>query len=270
MNEKLRIVDPFTVIAFYGLRYDQGATRQHYELVVDWFDKQGCPPDRARLQGSDFSGKCISYRNAAKQLEKHGFENLDVLGLFTMKPNWKVMMGDDVLTALWDSAHSYATLEISASVAALSDSSVSHYAKRCAEIWRPDYGIAYTMEKNKGPGLYSLGVNYGGRTPFAVGKEAEELSRVSKWGHTWAPARIYQKGLLRDVYEWNFLNRLQAEFEVLGTTLKDWISRDQGHGEISKFNDRLWLWKVDKEDIPALRDTLRATDIIPDLKPGRS
>ena len=73
---------------------------------------------------------------------------------------------------------------------------------------------------------------------------------------------LYRKGLLRDVYLYNFLTEPQLSRFVAGGTLQQWIQQDTSRGQFAAFHGNVWLWSVDGLAIPELREILRREGVI--------
>ena len=64
------------------------------------------------------------------------------------------------------------------------------------------------------------------------------------------------RGILRDVYPWNFLTAPQLESKVKKETLADWIQRRKWRGRLEQVDDRITLWDVQEKYIPKIRSVL--------------
>jgi hypothetical protein len=100
-----------------------------------------------------------------------------------------------------------------------------------------------------------MGVNFGNDVP--TGEVYEVARSVSRWCDMGMVKQVYQAGLLRDVYLWNFLNSAQLSTLIGGVPLKEWIPQAAGRGKISPFNGGLVFWEVDEADLGQVRTELQ-------------
>ena len=57
-------------------------------------------------------------------------------------------------------------------------------------------------------------------------QEKPEGDRIDKWRTVGIEEHCYEKGLLRDVYPWNFFTDLQLSRQIGGLCLRQWIEQD--------------------------------------------
>src|SRR5437763_168555 len=76
----------------------------------------------------------------------------------------------------------------------------------------PEYGIGYARPAPLGPTWYAIGICQG--FPISLTKaEYEQKLTISRWANAMR-ARVWQRGVLRDVYPWNFLTQPQLSASV--------------------------------------------------------
>ncbi|MEN9224661.1 MAG: hypothetical protein Q6M54_04235, partial [Thermostichus sp. DRC_bins_24] len=114
----------------------------------------------------------------------------------------------------------------------------------------PDYGICYVHYRPK-----QLVID----TRQASNAKGEERERLYKWDDYAIEHALYNQGQLRDIYPFNFLNSSQLEMPVDGIPLSDWIQQDPSRGSLEPMNERLTLWRVEEQNIPAIREVLWQT-----------
>ena len=86
--------------------------------------------------------------------------------------------------------------------------------------------------------------------------DTPEGDRMAAWGMTGRDERVYDKGLLRDVYPWSFLTASQFAAPIDGVPLWKWIEQDARRGTISEFMPGTMLWEVPDDRIADVRFAL--------------
>ena len=152
------------------------------------------------------------------------------------------------------------TLWRRSSVATLSATSLLPIASEVARLLKPIYGIGYTRSHRLDAGFYAIGLNLdpGDLTP----EERKEQEWIGTWGETLFEDQVYRKGILRDVYPWNFLTRPHLKKKVDGVPLEQWIRQSSRRGKLGEFSKGMSLWEVGEKQIPAVRKTLRQAGLI--------
>ena len=79
-------------------------------------------------------------------------------------------------------------------------------------------------------------------------------------------ARIWKKGILRDVYPWNFLTQTQLSRKVNALPLQYWVEQDPTRGRIVAVCEGMSLWELDPASLPAVRQSLSEAGIIFDWR----
>ncbi len=146
-----------------------------------------------------------------------------------------------------------AVLVARSSIATLTPTSMLPVARILAQSLKPNYGIGYNREHRLGPDFYAGGICMGlGYTE----SEEEEKMNISFWSDAVAD-HIWRKGVLRDVYPWNFLTKPHLAKQIHGIPLKKWIRQSIGRGTVDVLCKGINLWKVPEVDIPSVRSALR-------------
>src|SRR5262249_34024626 len=113
--------------------------------------------------------------------------------------------------------------------------------------------------------LYVIGINMeyyaNGHFQQAVEND-DEAGRIAEWSLTGMPDQVYRKGILRDVYRWNFLTPPQLKRRIGKTTLERWTRADARRGTLGAFEGNMVLWEVNKRSIPGVRKALRQAGAI--------
>lgn len=265
MNTQTRtIVDPYSAVAFYGFDRSVQSRQAFYELSVEWFQEKGVTPDVAYLQGAGFSGKTIRFTSAQSQLRRKGYENLEGFSLVAMTPGGEDVVRDAVLTAEWGVRSQTACIEASAAVTSLADPALYDLAKRAVLALSPAYGIGFTMAHDRGPGFYCLGLIYAIGVISETPEAEEHARRIEAWENVAMLQELYRKGILRDVYPWNFLTESHVARRVERQPLLKWINKDPKRGTIAEFVDGVWLWEVEDDHLDEVRTVVSRAGLVLD------
>ncbi len=253
---------PYTVAAFYGFEIGAAQVAEWYETVLQWFDKNGCPPERIGVHGEGFSGKLVSFVGPNARLRKSGFERIDSIEIQSKPPDDAPKAVDGRMSADLSMRSNYAVVCADSSI--VSFETIFDVVHPIVKYLKPCYGICYQRERRLGPSFYALGINYGTHHIFS-GPIYEEGVRISSWINGMSQ-QVYRQGLLRDVYLYNFLTHAQLSRSVEGSSLQKWIQSNPGHGTLTRFEGEVWLWCVEEDQISELRDVLRTQGAIFNLK----
>jgi hypothetical protein len=266
-NTKL-ISQECSVVAFYGIDPSAKSAAAFYHTVIEWFKSLGCPPDKAGIRGPGHSGKLGSFSRADAKLKKAGFEGVKSMEVLCSTP--QALTGNDYfLTADWSVEYSYALVAARSSLATLSPPSMLPVTQTLAQVLKPEYGIGYTRLHRHGPAMYAIGICQGlGLGGYGVDlndAEREDADSISRWGDAMA-VQVWQKGILRDVYPWNFLTSSHLTKQIAGVPLEQWVRQDARRGTLSPLGDGVSLWEVTEANISDVRRLLRQSGIIFDWK----
>lgn len=136
-------------------------------------------------------------------------------------------------------------------------------AQTIADLLKPDYGIGYRREYRFGPGFYAWGIpQVPDSVPLFDPEREKEDELISKWGQIGLDEKVYLRGLLRDVYPWNFVTQPQLTAKVGRLTLQQWIQKTPERGQLSPLTDEMMLWSVEAQHIPTLRQQLWEAGVI--------
>src|SRR5262249_46565870 len=94
----------------------------------------------------------------------------------------------------------------------------------------------------------------------------ESLEQIVQWGKMAMPKELYRKGLIRDIYPWNFLNKAQRSAPVEGATLEEWINADRSRGKIGPAPCDLSVWGIEPNRIDEIRPVLKQNKVIFDYR----
>jgi len=233
---------------FYGIEVSPKAAEKSFQLTVKWFGDLKYPPNKIAIKGSGHSGKVISFNRGRSRLLKTGFDQVSAMEISTLAEDGVYTSFDHIIEV----AFGYSKLSISASTQLTSLSLEAIYSTIHSLIvdFKPEYGVGYVLYRGAKGGLHYL--------PKPE-EDPEEWTRLQKWDHYGIKESHHKQGEIRDVYPFNFLNSSQLQMPVEGVSLSDWIQQDPQRGTLEPVDERLTLWKVPEESIPAIRDILWKT-----------
>ena len=190
--------------------------------MVKWFGELGHPPDKAGY-GPRICAQLGSFDRFNAKLAKKGFRKVTGLTLVATTPRAQIWSDDYYVTASYMGEDDELTADVVArsSVATLSATSLLPVARELAAILKPAYGIGYTRAHRLDPEFYAIGMNVD-RDDLTPDELAEQ-DWIGTWGETLFTDQVYRKGILRDVYRWNFLTRPHLKKKVGGVPLDRWI-----------------------------------------------
>jgi hypothetical protein len=256
------ISDECSALAFYGIRPSPQAAEAFYHAMVKWFGELGHPPDKAGVTAPGFGTQLGSFDRFDARLRKRGFRKVTGVTLIATTPRARIWSDDYYVTASYMGEDDELTADVVArsSLATLSAASLLPVARELAAILKPVYGIGYTRAHELDPESYAIGllVDRGELTGDALREEAE----IAAWSETLFTDQVYRKGILRDVYRWNFLTRPHLKKKVAGVPLERWIGQNARRGKLREFGRGMSLWEVAEKQIPAVRRALRGAGLI--------
>ncbi len=247
MSEK--ITDECSALAFYDVGVTAASVGAFLETVQDWFGRCGFAPTHMGVCGRGFSRKLVSVKAAASRLERLGLETVTDVEVVSALPGAVVIGRDYALSALLSSRLGHLSIVARSGIADLGSATFRDLAQQLVAIAAPAYGIGYRRPHALGPDLYAAGVCHGldrGEADYV------EALNASFWTDA-RRQRVWEAGLLRDVYEWNFLSEDQLSAQVDGRELRAWIDADTGRGRLGPAVGALTLWEVQ----PAALDPIR-------------
>jgi hypothetical protein len=256
------ISDKCSALAFYGIRPSAQAAEAFYHAMVKWFGELGYPPDKGGVTAPGFGTQLGSFQRLNASLAKKGFRKVTSVELVATTPGAEYWSSDCYVSASYvgDDETLMAYIVARSSVATLSATSLLPVAGEVARLLKPVYGIGYTRSHRLGPGFYAIGLNYD--PDDLTEDELEEQEWIGTWGETLFEDQVYRKGILRDVYRWNFLTRPHLKKKVGGVPLEQWIRQSSRRGRLGEFCKGMSLWEVSEKQITPVRKTLRRAGLI--------
>lgn len=260
------VSDERLVLGFYGVDASPKASEGFFRTSIQWFNELGYPPDKLGVGGEGHSGKVGDYRRSKAKLDKSGFSGVKDFSIYASKPNANVPGMEYFVSASFSHAGDdggYAVVAVPSSLAAELD--WLPVAQKVVQSVRPAYGIGFKRELRLGPVMFALGVCQGLGVGL-TGEAYEEARNISRWCDMGMMKQVYRKGLLRDVYPWNFLTGPQLAKPVGGVPLERWIQQSAERGKVDPLCDGVSLWEVAEAHLPAVRRALHQAGVIFDWR----
>lgn len=254
-----------SAVAFYGLVTSDDSLVRFYERLREWFMDMRIGVDLLGVRGVGHAGRPVSFEHASASLQSAGFHAVDDLTMFSLLPHAKIPVDDFVALATISRVDQYALWTIRSSLVSLSRDEMLPLVRKVAEAVRPAYGIGYRRAHRFGPAMFAIGITQGLGLGL-MGDAFEEARAISRWGDMGMVRRVWENGVLRGVYPWNFLSPLQLAAKIEGQSLRTWIERDSAHGTLEPLTEGIWLWETPDDCIATVRNALQAAGRIFDWR----
>lgn len=243
-----------SVVALYALNVRPESIESVYNHVLAWMSRFRCKPD---LMGTDHDkGKLLRFRNSEKKMLAAGFGSLSHFSVISLREDVENELQGEKSHIVYrvDPRQSRLLIDFESGIVEIGSADFISLAREACNLANPTYGIGYRRKFGLGPMWYALNMSYGP-------EEYEEELRISHWGEA-LRFDLCNCGLLRDIYPWSFLTSPQLNRGVGDLSLQQWIEKDSHRGKLSPLTDRVTLWEVRREYIPAVREALFRADVI--------
>ena len=250
-----------SVVSLYGFNCGPGVLSEASSVALEWFRSLEVTPEKMGFGGNDVSVGVASYGRRMKKLEQMGFQGVQDISVFSLHEGGSIPLAD--WKVCWEMDCRYggcATIGAWVGVARLEDERSVECTEALVRLLRPTYGIGFYRELRFGPTLYAAGLAQNLPT---YGETKAENHRINEWGRSGRGSRVYDRGVLRDVYPLNLLNGAQLDRKVGKKRLETWIQSSGEHGVLSEMAG-MALWKVEESSIPSIRETLSKSGLIYD------
>lgn len=248
-----------SALAFYWKGTGEPRVAGFYQVVVGWLKNIGHPPTRIGVDRKGVSGKIVNFADMEARLKTGGFADITGIELYAMDsdetPKW-----DYLTKCSYSQSESYAVVAARSSLATLSQASMFPLAQSMIRELKPEYGIGYTRLLNEGPDLYAVGIGVGDGLGQSE-SEREEALRRARWSDAMSE-HLWDQGLLRDVYPWNFLTQPHLSRAVKELTLQQWITQEPERGTLQQVGEGVLMWNVPLARIADIRKELQDNDVI--------
>jgi hypothetical protein len=276
-------------LALYGIESGVERMRSFHETVTAWLRGIGLSPDQVLIgrpgQG-DIAGD-LSYVTSA--LDGAGFAGVESEEITVSPEDSKATTTQFVVNATCSDGR-YAVVAVRGTVANYTNGRLVSLAQGLIEALSPSYGFGHHMALFLEPQLYALGKIPRLFQAFQPPEDEEDeepeddpadvrdisraliedpdksLEQIVQWGKMAMPMELYRKGILRDFYPWNFLNKAQRSASVEGVTLEEWIKADRSRGKIGPAPCDLAFWAIEPNRIDEIKPVLKRNKVIFDYR----
>lgn len=247
-----------TVVGFYGGQFKPERLESLYSSLITWFDSLGVRPDKLGVHGGSFNGKVGGFRTNDSKLRKSGFHGVEGFSLYSLIPGGEVPLWDWQVSAEVTAKSATCAIGASPSNSPLPGDALLSISTIVVKTLAPSYGFGFQREMRLGPTMYVAGLVQG-LQPW--GDERPEGEKIEAW-KIGIKNKVYEQGLLRDVYPWNFLTDLQLGRQIDGKSLKQWIETHPEFGTLSAIADPMFLWQVADVQIVRVRSVLQNAGLV--------
>ena len=221
------ISDDCSALAFYGIRPSPKAAEDFYHAMVEWFGRLATRRTRAGLRHPvRYATRLLP--TPERQAGEEGLSKVTGVTVVATTPGaeyWdsdcyaaaSYMGDDDELTAyMWRGPRSPRCRQRPCC-----------RLPEVAQLLKPVYGISTPIGRLDA-GFYAIGLNFdpGDLTP----RNSRNRSGSARGARHSLRDQVYRKGILRDVYPWNFLTRPHLKKKVDGVPLEQWIRQNARRG----------------------------------------
>lgn len=124
----------------------------------------------------------------------------------------------------------------------------------------PTYGYRFTESETSYPEFHVGGIGFGSDRR----RHEKRITSLSAWSHaknTPPPHSPFEIGMLRDVYEVNWINDAHLQAKVGSTTLMERIKLDPRFGSLSPSSSKLFSWNIDLANLAFVRERLKGSGL---------
>lgn len=236
------------------------------EYCEQLFTRAGVQLELGVVQGSGFSGKPVTFKRLKKRLsDRNVLDRCPVVGLFSMEFSnyhsltfgWRVHMSMEKLQPPMLFPMLFFGFDELTGICG--ERLVKSIFKECLKWSSPVYGIAYYREFEKSPDGYAVGLIAGlGYSP----KEDAERQSIGDWNREQLGERRHLKGMLRDVYPWNFLSNVHLASRCGALSLREWITSGRNRGTLESLGSERYCWSVPAADHSFVRAELAKNGLL--------
>jgi hypothetical protein len=276
-------------LALYGIESGVERMRSFHETVTAWLRGIGLSPDQVLIGRpglGDISGDLASVTSA---LDGAGFTGVESEEITVSPEDSKETTTQFVVNATCSDGR-YAVVAVRGTVANYTNGRLVSLAQGLIEALCPSYGYGHHMALFLEPQLYALGkiprlFQMFGPPEDEEDEESEDdpadvrdisraliedpdksLEQIVQWGKMAMPMELWRKGILRDFYPWNFLNKAQRSAPMEGVTLEEWIKADRFRGKIGPAPCDLAFWAIEPNRIDEIKPVLKRNKVIFDYR----
>lgn len=261
MNEEL----DYVIVGFYGVDGGPANLQRVYDALLEWFRSLQRRIDKLWVRAPGFSEKIGEFQRLHGRLEKTCFAGVSGFALHSIISNPPTIVYPSLHSSLQATVFlpQFVSIQGRPDVISLTSECLFRILSQIERELNPAYGIGLGQRRDSMLKVHMQGTSHRGTVKGAV---YEEAVRQCHWGGMGIRERLFNRGIIRDVYPWNFLNSSQLGAKVEGQLLEEWIKREQGRGELTPMSDALTLWSLDDAQIARVRPVLWDAGVIFDWK----
>jgi hypothetical protein len=283
------VTDTDYSLAFYGIKSGVECMRSFHETMTAWLRGIGLSPDQVLIgrpgQG-DITGDLAYVTSALAEAGFTGVESEEI----TVSPDGSDPSNPRFVVNATCLNGRYAVVAVQGTVANYTNGRLASLAEGLIKALSPSYGFGHHMALFLDPQLYALGKIPRLFQMFLPPEDEEDeeaeddpadmrdipramiedsdkaLEQIVQWGKMAMPMELYRKGILRDFYPWNFLNKAQRSASVEGVTLEQWIKADRFRGMIWAAPCDLAFWAIEPNRVDEIKAVLKRNKVIFDYR----
>ncbi|MDB5389223.1 MAG: hypothetical protein JWM11_4869 [Planctomycetaceae bacterium] len=250
-------------LAFYGVCHDSHSVQDFYLQTLEFFTKCLYTPDYLAVHGNGHTSKLGSFKRIDARLRKTGFGGVEGFEIVTALPNPKTRGRDFVAKCMCHTRdNGYLAIAVPGTTREISQ--LLEFSTSIISNLKPEYGIGYLRDLKYGPTGFAIGL--GGAFPDAVtAGRRDGTHNITAWSSYGMKHALYRKGILRDIYEWNYLSPSQLQNKVGTLTLEKWITHDSSRGMLRKLGPGA-IWDLPETAIVGVRSSLTEAKLISDYQ----
>jgi len=259
----------YNVVVFYDVALEKIRWEFLYNFALNFIERQGLKPTRMALDGNKvkLSGKTKSFRHYNKIIRDLSFERVDHFWIgagYSENPG-----GDQDDCDIGFSADCHYGKEVFIyfrnDVLEYNTSMLKELSGPLAKASGSLYGAAFQIDQIKKDA-------FGYISAILSADDCQEMeNNILNWDHAYndpyGDCGTYKTGDFRDLYPLNFIGEAHLKRDVFGQTLRQWIETDSARGTLEPLNETLWTWEIPQENISALRQQLKPTDLLICFRP---
>lgn len=250
-----------SVVAFYGVDQASDSVRGIYHWMSEAFQQVGNPATTLAVQGKGFTGKPSTFDREDRKIQKAGFESIKGIELTAMTPRGQLPAADWTISASYSRTDQYFVLGVVSELMTLPSPELLDWATQVADILRPEYGIGYIGDDPLKATMYAVGVNATQGTALS-GEAYRQAIAISRWADTGIEYKAWRKGVVRDIYAWNFLSLPLLNSQINGISLREWIGKTPERGMLRPLSADFTLWEVNGSSAASIRSALESANLL--------
>ena len=256
----------YSSIIFYDYTPQDVQLENLYKFALDFFEQYNQKPIRMGLHGEGVkeSSKTKTFKHYHKVIQQLNFQSITDVWMGGQYPEEHDYDQNDCYIGVNLGFKNLKTLcfYFDKSVVPYDTNLFKTLAQTLEEFSQAKYGFVRQIPKHEFPYDYAPAILNGD-------EPEEEKNSLLSWDRAYNDCESYKTGDLRDIYALNFIGEAHLTRTVFGQSLKQWIQSDPLHGTLNPLTKTLWVWEVDPENIPLLRQALKPTNLLVCFRPYR-